>query len=185
VSVYTASNLQQAKGRGLCDSALDLQADSARVLLNRALFALESAWHPQFRGLAIAGRARLLMGEGKNTLFMGAVARQVRALVARGVTRTALEWAKFLLSLDREDPCGMLFYIDYCALRSRQCAAAAGPVGALSPQFHVYIQLRTCSLQLPHAKCRYQHCVHTVCSCRVERSKWHQCNAQLPLKRTV
>ena len=102
--------------------APSLQADTAGTLLNRALFAMESAWHPQFRGLVINGRARLPVSEGHNALFLGACLRRVKGLILRGCTRTALEWSKMALSLDRDDPCGMLFYIDYCALRCRQCA---------------------------------------------------------------
>ena len=101
---------------------MHMQGESAASLLNRALFALESACHPTFRGLATSAAARLPYPEGRNALFYGAASRRVRALVLRGCTRTALEWAKMVLSLDREDPVGMLFYIDYCALRSRQCA---------------------------------------------------------------
>jgi hypothetical protein len=92
-------------------------------LLDRALFALESAWHPTFRSLLCTGEARLPISQGHNALFLGAAARKVRALITRGCNRTALEWAKMILSLDRMDPCGMLFFVDYCALRSRQCAA--------------------------------------------------------------
>jgi hypothetical protein len=89
-------------------------------MLNRALYALENAWHVRFKAAALNATAVLPCGEGLNDLFFSTVERNVRALTRRGMHRTALEWAKFVLSLDHSDPCGMLFHIDYLALRSRQ-----------------------------------------------------------------
>jgi hypothetical protein len=93
-------------------------------MMERALFALESAWHPQFKSLMLSGRARLPVAQGKNSLFFRATYLKMRDLIRRGCPRTALEWGKMILALDPEDPCGVLFQIDYCALRSCQCEAS-------------------------------------------------------------
>lgn len=97
-----------------------VQGDYAGAMLERALFALESAWHPQFKSLMLNGKARLPVAQGKNALFFRTTYQKMRLLIRRGCPRTALEWGKMILSLDPEDPCGILFQMDYCALRSRQ-----------------------------------------------------------------
>lgn len=99
----------------------------------------------------LAGAARLPVAEGRNALFLGTAARQVRALLRKGCPRTALEWAKMVLSLDRHDPCGMLFHIDFCALRARQCAPMLAPrTFVLRSPMHsravLYLLLRLCVL---------------------------------------
>lgn len=101
-----------------------MQSDYAGALLNRALYALEGAWHPAFKACMLRGDARLPAGAGANGLLFAALSRRVRVLCLHGMHRTALEWAKLTLRLDDTDPAGMLFHIDYLALRARECAAA-------------------------------------------------------------
>jgi hypothetical protein len=92
------------------------------AMLNRALFALESAWHVHFKAAMLASTAWLPHDDGVNRLMFAALQRRVRGLARQGVHRTALEWAKLTLGLDTDDPCGMLFHIDYFCLRARECA---------------------------------------------------------------
>lgn len=92
-------------------------------MLNRALYALESAWHVHFKAAMLASKAWLPHDEAMNSLMFAALQRRVRSLARQGVHRTALEWAKLTLALDTDDPCGMLFHIDYFCLRAREYAA--------------------------------------------------------------
>lgn len=91
-------------------------------MLNRALYALEGAWHPGFKACLLRGTARLPAKEGENGLMFAALARRVRALCRQGMHRTALEWAKLTVRLDDTDPAGLLLIMDYLALRARECA---------------------------------------------------------------
>lgn len=100
-----------------------VQAEYAGAMLNRALFALESAWHVHFKAAMLASTAWLPHDEGMNSLMFAALQRRVRSLGRQGVHRTALEWAKLTLGLDTDDPTGQLFNIDYYCLRARECAA--------------------------------------------------------------
>lgn len=98
------------------------QQDYGDRMLDTALYALECAWHPHFKGHLAGGTARLLYDEGENALFFGACGRCIRGLAKRGMHRTALEWCKLVLGVDHGDPSGVLFHMDYFCIRSRQCA---------------------------------------------------------------
>lgn len=100
-----------------------LQAEYGGAMLNRALYALESAWHVHFKAAMLASTAWLPHDEGVNNLMFAALSRRVHSLARQGVHRTALELAKLTLALDTDDPCGMLFQIDYFCLRSREYVA--------------------------------------------------------------
>ena len=173
-----------------------MQAEYAGPMLNRALFALESAWHVHFKAHMLASTAWLPHDDGMNSLMFAALQRRVHSLARQGVHRTALEWAKLTLvrrltrssfaclrsvhitpgygrdylhtdcwlqlqhvccggatccggdqpharmlhmarllmqGLDTDDPCGMLFHIDYFCLRARECAShLLGRAGVLA-----------------------------------------------------
>ncbi|CAC22652.1 conserved hypothetical protein [Leishmania major strain Friedlin] len=55
-----------------------------------------------------------------NTLIFQVLQRGVHAALKRGCLRTAYERARCLLSLDPDDPCGMLLLLDYTALRAKR-----------------------------------------------------------------
>lgn len=87
-------------------------------LLERCLYALESAWHPWFNPRL--GTCRLEYKIDENKQFFHALFRHMQHLTRRGCHRTALQVCKLLLSLDPEDPLGARFCIDYYALRGEQ-----------------------------------------------------------------
>jgi Transcriptional repressor TCF25 len=125
-----------------------MQAEYGGAMLNRALYALESAWHVQFKAAMLASTAWLPHDEGMNSLMFSALQRRVRSLARQGVHRTALEWAKLTLGLDTDDPCGMLFHIDYFCLRARECAASASASatqGLISLRLHQSYALQACA----------------------------------------
>ena len=95
--------------------------------LEKALFALEGAWHPWFASAAASGGARMdgSGAEPANELFFAAMFKHANALSRRGCHRAALEIAKFALGLDRTDPRGFLCCVDYFALRAGRVRWAA------------------------------------------------------------
>eukprot|EP00892_Ulva_mutabilis_P011990 jgi/Ulvmu1/9163/UM005_0261.1 len=119
-SIITMADIYQSSGQG----------DYAGAMLNRALYALEGAWHPAFKACMLRGDARLPSEEAANGLMFAALARRVRALCQQGMHRTALEWAKLTLRLDEGDPVGMLFHMDYLALRAREYSFIEGLIEA-------------------------------------------------------
>lgn len=92
-------------------------AESAE-LLERALYALEIAWHPSFAGALRSGTARMDGSLPENAPFFDALFRHINLLGRKGCVRTALECCKLLLSLDVKDPKGIVQCIDYYALRA-------------------------------------------------------------------
>ncbi len=107
-------------------------------MLERCVYAMESAWHPAFAEAATRGAARLRESlddatslsedddgshgsDGEtptpNRTFLDAMFKHTQALTRRGCHRAALECAKLSLSLDRSDPTGLLCAVDYFALR--------------------------------------------------------------------
>ncbi|KAG2488363.1 hypothetical protein HYH03_013053 [Edaphochlamys debaryana] len=91
----------------------------AEEMLDRALWALEAAWHPSFSPAAAA--CRLDFGVEENKALFGALFRHVQALSRRGCHRAALECCKLLLALEPEDPMGGLYLLDYLAIRAGRC----------------------------------------------------------------
>lgn len=92
--------------------------DYAQEVLNRALYALEAAWHPSFD--LRNGTARLSYELPENRALFTALFRHLQGLSRKGCHRSALECCKLLLSLDPEDPMGCLQTLDYLALRAGQ-----------------------------------------------------------------
>ncbi|KAL0138098.1 transcriptional repressor TCF25-domain-containing protein [Mucor lusitanicus] len=92
---------------------------AAGDFIERALYACERAFHPQF-SLA-TGTARLSYKKPENRSFFLAVFRQIQFLTRRGCWKTAFEFNKLLFSLDPvSDPLGALLSLDYHALSAKE-----------------------------------------------------------------
>ena len=101
--------------------------------LERALFAMESAFHPHFSPqtfqyrLTAAGMPSpqmFLMDfslDANKPLFV-ALNQHVQSLSKRGCHRAAFELVKLLFKLDLRDPCGALLRMDYVAIRADRCS---------------------------------------------------------------
>ena len=95
--------------------------DSTRAaeLIERTLYAMESAFHPLFN-LAV-GSSRLDYKRQENRAFFIAIFRHIGYVGARACHRTALEFCKLALGLDPDnDPLGVLLMIDFYAIRAQQ-----------------------------------------------------------------
>lgn len=93
---------------------------SASDLLERALFAFGRSVHSTFASALSAGKARLSFSRPENREFFLAIWRYIATLCVRATFRTALEWARLLLSLAPEqDPYCTRLLIDQLALRGR------------------------------------------------------------------
>ncbi|KAK4475940.1 hypothetical protein MN116_001180 [Schistosoma mekongi] len=88
-------------------------------LLERALHAFESAFHPSFN--PINGSCRLDFNRQVNRGLFIALFRYILTIGERGCYRSALEYCKLLLSLNYEDdPLTVLLMIDRYAIYSRR-----------------------------------------------------------------
>ncbi|EFN53652.1 hypothetical protein CHLNCDRAFT_136380 [Chlorella variabilis] len=87
----------------------------AEEMLERALYALEMAWHPSFSPAAASMHVPY---EEPNAPLFTCLFRYMQGLSRRGLHRTALEVCKLLLALNGDDPLGALCTIDYLALRA-------------------------------------------------------------------
>ena len=97
---------------------------SASDLLERALFTFGRSVHSTFSSNLSAGKARLSFSRPENREFFLAIWRYIATLGVRATWRTALEWARLLLSLSpEEDPYCIRLLIDQLALRGREPAA--------------------------------------------------------------
>jgi len=94
----------------------------AADFIDRALFALERSASPPFTaGLtSSAGPPLCDFMRAENRAFWLAAHRNIDLFGRRGTWRTALEWCKLVLGLDTTDPHGMLLWIDYLAVKSKQ-----------------------------------------------------------------
>lgn len=91
----------------------------AAELIERALYAMEMSFHPLFN--MATGQCRLDYRRMENRSLFLALFKHILSLGQRGCNRTALEFCKFLLSLDPDgDPLCTLLMIDYYAIRSEQ-----------------------------------------------------------------
>lgn len=89
-------------------------------LLERALFTFGRAAITAFNNKMSQGKARLDFARPENREFWLAGYQYIKSLLMKGTYRTALEWAKLLLSLDLEaDPYSMLLMIHHLAIRAR------------------------------------------------------------------
>ncbi len=95
------------------------QTDEAAELLKRALYSLESAWHPQFAAWGTA-RVRLPWRETKNRSLFTALFRHAHSCAKGGAPRTALQLCKLLLQLDSTaDPLKALLGVGYYAVKAQ------------------------------------------------------------------
>ncbi|KAF3032509.1 hypothetical protein E8E11_000308 [Didymella keratinophila] len=93
---------------------------SASDLLERALFTFGRSVHSTFASSLAAGKARLSFSRPENREFFLAIWRYIATLCVRATFRTALEWARLMLSLSpEEDPYCVRLLIDQLALRGR------------------------------------------------------------------
>lgn len=99
----------------------DRDAATASDFLARSLFAFGRAVHSTFPSRLARAKAGLDFRRPENREFFLAAVRYIANLAQRGTHRTALEWAKCVLSLDPEtDPYRIRLSIDQLALRARQ-----------------------------------------------------------------
>lgn len=90
-------------------------------LLERALFTFGRASLSLFNAKLAQGKARLDFCRPENRELWLAGYQYVKSLVMKGTYRTALEWAKLLLSLDPEDdPYCMRLMVHHLALRAHE-----------------------------------------------------------------
>lgn len=91
---------------------------SARDLIERALYAFERSFHSKFISQAILGLAHLPYSHFENRAFYLVIYKHIQFVIRKGAWGSAFEMAKFLLYLDFDtDPIGMLYLIDFLALR--------------------------------------------------------------------
>lgn len=97
------------------------QVTEASELIERALFSCEKSFHPTFS--VVSGDCRLNFAQVENRPFFYSLFRRLQYLARQGCWRTALEYAKLILSLSpNEDPLGVLFHLDFLALKSKEYA---------------------------------------------------------------
>ena len=91
-------------------------------LLERALFNIGRSAHSSFGNRVKEGKARLDFMDMENRELWLVGWRYIANLGMKGTWRTAYEWAKFLLSLNTDDPYCFRLLIDHLALRGREYA---------------------------------------------------------------
>ncbi|XMA12831.1 hypothetical protein WAI453_005622 [Rhynchosporium graminicola] len=90
-------------------------------LLERALFSFGRAATTLFHAKLAQGKARLDFARPENRELWLAAYQYIKSLLQKGTYRTALEWAKLILSLDpEEDPYCMRLLIHQLALKARE-----------------------------------------------------------------
>lgn len=93
--------------------------ETARDLIEKALYCFECAFHPVFS--LTSGTCRLDYCRSENRAFYLALFKHMMFLEKRGCPRTALEYCKLILSLDPDnDPLCMLLLIDFLYIRCRE-----------------------------------------------------------------
>ncbi|RXN18054.1 transcription factor 25 [Labeo rohita] len=93
--------------------------ETARDLIERALYSFECAFHPVFS--LTSGTCRLDYRRPENRAFYLVLFKHMIFLEKRGCPRTALEYCKLILSLDPDDdPLCMLLIFDFLCLRCRE-----------------------------------------------------------------
>lgn len=91
----------------------------ASELIEHAILALESAFHPSFS--LTNGTSRLDYRRQENRSLYIVLFKHAQYLEGRACARTALEISKLILSFDPiHDPLAMILVVDYYALRSKQ-----------------------------------------------------------------
>jgi hypothetical protein len=89
-------------------------------LIEKALYILERGWPRTFINSINTGPGIHVPYENHNKSFFRCLMRYIQILGKRGLHRSALEISKLMLSLNSHDPCGILFTIDYYALRCKK-----------------------------------------------------------------
>ncbi|KAL8335520.1 hypothetical protein RB598_009620 [Gaeumannomyces tritici] len=115
---YHVSSLIQVSKVAKQDQNSALAGD----LCERALFTFGRVTLSSFRNKLKDGRARLSFSRPENRQFWLAAYNYVRSLMIKGTYRTALEWAKMLLSFSPADDYGMLNLIHGIAIRCHEAA---------------------------------------------------------------
>jgi hypothetical protein len=93
----------------------------AADLCERALFTFGRATLASFRQNLLQGRARLDFYRPENRQLWLVGYHYLKSLIRKGASRTALEWAKLLFSLDPvDDPFGMLHLIHVLAVKGHE-----------------------------------------------------------------
>jgi len=92
---------------------------AADEMLERCVYAIEMSWQHVFNNLIQPGLLYLEYDIMSAPIFIG-LFKWVQSLTRRGLHKTGLEVGKLLLGLNDEDPMGVLFCIDYLAVRCRQ-----------------------------------------------------------------
>ncbi|KAK3900242.1 ribosome quality control complex subunit 1 [Staphylotrichum tortipilum] len=113
---YHVSSLIQVSKVARQDQNSALAAD----LIERALFTFGRASLSEFRRKLEKGQARMSFARPENRQFYLAGYNLVQKLVLKGTYRTALEWAKLFLSINRDDPYAVLNWIHVHAIRARE-----------------------------------------------------------------
>ncbi|KAG8368000.1 hypothetical protein BUALT_Bualt16G0131100 [Buddleja alternifolia] len=85
----------------------------------KCLYAMECAWHPLFTPTQ---NCQLKYVHDMNKPFFSSLFAHMKNMDRRGCHRSALEICKFLLSLDSDDPMGVMLCIDYYSLRAEEYA---------------------------------------------------------------
>jgi len=94
------------------------ELNTAQELLERCMYGLECAWHPGFA--PATGTARLPYASPENRPFFTTLFKHIQNLGRKGCHRSAMECCKLLLSVDPQDPMGVLGCIDYYAIMAEQ-----------------------------------------------------------------
>ncbi|KAI2625355.1 DUF654-domain-containing protein [Hypomontagnella submonticulosa] len=98
----------------------DQNSACAADLCERALFTFGRVSLSAFRQKIEQGKARLSFNRPENRQFWLAGYHYLKNLIKKGTNRTALEWAKLLLSIDHTDPYGMMNFIHPLAIRAHE-----------------------------------------------------------------
>ena len=84
-------------------------------LIDRALYAFEKSFT---NGFGVSSSSKLDFRRIENRPFYLALFRHVQFVARKGCWKTCFELCKFIYSLDLSDPMGILYQIDYYAIRS-------------------------------------------------------------------
>nr|CAG4637271.1 EOG090X0BCY [Ceriodaphnia reticulata]SVE73132.1 EOG090X0BCY [Ceriodaphnia reticulata] len=91
----------------------------ATELIERALYILESAFHPSFN--LASGNCRLEYKQQENRALFLAIFKHLVYIGLRGCYRTALEFCKLLYTLDLDsDPLAVILMIDFYAIKANE-----------------------------------------------------------------
>ncbi len=113
---YHISSLIQVSKVAKQDQNSALSAD----LCERALFTFGRVSLSAFRQKLEEGKARLDFRRPENRQFWLAGYHYLKSLVMKGTYRTALEWAKLLLSMDLSDPYGIIHFMHPLSIRAHE-----------------------------------------------------------------